>query len=49
MRIPPPGDVDPDRRRWRLGGRGLVVRDHHRTFTSAACVGALALVCEAQT
>jgi hypothetical protein len=38
MRIPFPGDVDPDRRR-----RGLVVRDQHRTFTSAACVAALAI------
>jgi hypothetical protein len=45
MRIPLPGDVDPDRRRRRrLGGlgRGIVVRDQHRTFTSAACVAALA-------
>jgi squalene cyclase len=45
MRIPLPGDVDPDRRRRRLLGglgRGLVVRDQHRTFTSAACVAALA-------
>jgi len=45
MRIPLPGDVDPDRRRRRrFGGfgRGLVVRDQHRTFTSAACVAALA-------
>jgi hypothetical protein len=43
LRIPLPGDVEPDRRRrWRLGGRGLVVRDHHRTFTSAACLAALA-------
>ena len=43
MRIPLPGDVEPDkRRRWRLGGRGIVVRDQHRTFTSAACVAALA-------
>jgi squalene-hopene/tetraprenyl-beta-curcumene cyclase len=45
MRIPLPGDVDPDKRRLlRLGGpgRGVVVRDQHRTFTSAACVDALA-------
>lgn len=43
MRIPLPGDVDPDRRRrFRLLGSGLVVRDQHRTFTSAACVAALA-------
>jgi squalene-hopene/tetraprenyl-beta-curcumene cyclase len=45
MRIPLPGDVDPDRRRrLRFGrfGRGVVVRDQYRTFTSAACVAALA-------
>jgi squalene-hopene/tetraprenyl-beta-curcumene cyclase len=43
MRIPLPGDVEPDRRRlWRLGGRGIVVRDQHRAFTSAACIAALA-------
>jgi squalene-hopene/tetraprenyl-beta-curcumene cyclase len=45
MRIPLPSDADPDRRRrWRFGGlgRGVVVRDQHRTFTSAACVAALA-------
>ena len=50
MRIPLPRDVDPDRRRrWRLGGlgSGLVVRDQHRTFTSAACVAALARAREA--
>jgi hypothetical protein len=45
MRIPLPGDVDPDRRR-RLShlrlGRGFVVGDQNRTFTSAACVAALA-------
>jgi squalene cyclase len=38
MRIPYPCDVDPDKRR-----RGLVVRDQHRTFTSAACIAALAI------
>jgi squalene cyclase len=50
MRIPLPRDVDPDRRRrWRFGGlgRGFVVRDQHRTFTSAACVAALARAREA--
>jgi squalene-hopene/tetraprenyl-beta-curcumene cyclase len=42
MRIPLPGEVDPDRWRLvRLGG-GVVVRDQHRTFTTAACLGALA-------
>jgi hypothetical protein len=42
MRIPMPGDRDPDRRRLvRIGG-GIVVRDHHRTFTTAASVAALA-------
>ena len=45
MRIPLPGVVDPDRRRrWR---GGLLVRDQHRTFTSAACVAALARAREA--
>jgi len=48
MRIPRPGDVDPDRRRRLLpGGKGIVVRDQHRTFTSAACVAALAHAREA--
>jgi squalene-hopene/tetraprenyl-beta-curcumene cyclase len=45
MRIPLPRDVDPDKKsRWRFGrlGRGVVVGDQHRTFTSAACVAALA-------
>ena len=43
LRIPLPGDVEPDRRRrLRLGGRGIVVEDQHRTFTSAVCVAALA-------
>ena len=49
MRIPLPGDTDPDRpRRFGLDrlGRGIVVRDQHRTFTSAACVAALARACE---
>src|SRR5262249_3891116 len=41
MRIPLPGDRDPDRPRRRRP-RGIVVRDQHRTFTSAACVAALA-------
>ena len=50
MRIPLPGDVEPDRpRRWRVGalGRGFTIRDQHRTFTSAACVAALARAREA--
>jgi squalene cyclase len=45
MRIPLPGDMDPDgRRRLRFGwlDGGIVVRDQHRTFTTAACVAALA-------
>jgi squalene-hopene/tetraprenyl-beta-curcumene cyclase len=52
MRIPLPGDPDPDRRGRRrllgLGG-GLVVRDQRRTFTSAACVAALARAGDAAT
>jgi squalene cyclase len=50
MRIPLPGDVDPDRRRrWRFGAlrRGIVVRDQHRTFTTATCLTALAHAREA--
>lgn len=46
MRIPPPDLAEPsDRRAWRLDGlgTGVVVRDQHRTFTTAVCVGALAL------
>jgi squalene cyclase len=46
MRIPPPGLAEPDRQEaWRVDGlgTGVVVRDQHRTFTTAACVGALAL------
>jgi squalene-hopene/tetraprenyl-beta-curcumene cyclase len=41
MRIPYPGDTDPDRPR-RRGFRGLLVADQHRVFTTAACVAALA-------
>ena len=45
LRIPMPGRVNPDKRRlWLLGrrGAGIVISDQHRTFTSAACVSALA-------
>jgi hypothetical protein len=45
LRIPMPGLVDPEKRRpWPLGSRGaaVVISDQHRTFTSAACVTALA-------
>ena len=44
MRIPMPGDRDPDRsgrRRFRARPGGVLIRDQHRTFTSAACVAAL--------
>jgi squalene cyclase len=45
LRIPLPGDANPDQaKRWRpirFAG-GVTVRDQHRTFTSAACVDALA-------
>jgi hypothetical protein len=43
MRIPYPGDRDPDRPR-RRGFRGLLVADQHRTFTTATCVAALARI-----
>jgi squalene cyclase len=46
MRIPPPGVAEPDlHSSWRADalGTGVVVRDHHRLFTSALCVTALAL------
>lgn len=45
VRIPLPDDVDPDRRHRRLLlslGLGVVVDDQHRTFTTAACLAALA-------
>ncbi len=42
MRIPMPNDRNPDRRRLVHFGRGIVVRDQHRTFTTAACIAALA-------
>ncbi|MBD0324549.1 MAG: hypothetical protein ICV72_14375, partial [Aldersonia sp.] len=45
LRIPLPGDVHPDGRRLRRPGwfgRGFLVPDQNRTFTSAACVAALA-------
>lgn len=45
MRIPLPDDVDPDRRHRRFLlslGLGVVVADQHRTFTTAACLAALA-------
>ena len=44
LRIPLPGDRDPDRTH-RLGirlRRGFLVHDHHRTFTTATCVASLA-------
>lgn len=50
MRIPLPGDAHPNRRRrWPFSGlgRGIVVSDQHRTFTSAACLTALALARDA--
>lgn len=45
LRIPMPGLLDPEKRLpWPLGSRGagVVISDQHRTFTSAACVTALA-------
>jgi hypothetical protein len=49
MRIPPPHVVEPDRHvSWNVGdfGTGVVVSDHHRLFTTAACVAALTLAAE---
>jgi hypothetical protein len=46
MRVPLPGDVDPDRWRPVRLGTGLVVADQHRTFTSAACIAALTVAHE---
>lgn len=45
MRIPPPHLLEPASvRSWRDGlGTGVVVADQHRTFTTSACVAALAL------
>lgn len=45
MRIPPPHVAEPDRyEAWRADrlGTGVVVVDHHRLFTTASCVAALA-------
>jgi squalene cyclase len=45
MRIPLPADRDPNGEgRWRLVrfSGGLIIADQHRTFTSAACLAALA-------
>ncbi len=45
MRIPPPDVTEPDHYEgWRVDepGTGVVVADHHRLFTTAACVAALA-------
>jgi squalene cyclase len=45
LRIPLPGRVDPEKRRpWPFRNRvdGIVIRDQHQTFTSAACITALA-------
>jgi squalene cyclase len=47
MRIPMPSDADPDRWRPIRLGSGAIVADQHRTFTSAACVAALAGVRQA--
>jgi len=46
MRIPPPHMAEPDGYAcWQVGnlGTGVVVRDHHRLFTTSACVSTLAL------
>jgi squalene cyclase len=46
MRIPPPHVAEPDNyESWRVDdlGTGVIVRDHHRLFTTSACVSTLAL------
>jgi squalene cyclase len=46
MRVPPPGVAEPDGyQSWRADdlGTGVILRDHHRLFTTAVCVSALAL------
>ncbi len=46
MRIPPPHVAEPDHyEAWRVGelGTGVVVRDHRRLFTTAACLATLAM------
>ena len=46
MRIPPPHVAEPDGlEAWRADGlgTGVLVRDHHRLFTTAACISMLAL------
>jgi len=46
MRIPPPGVAEPESyQSWQVDGlgTGVVLRDHHRLFTTAACVSLLAL------
>lgn len=45
MRIPPPNILEPnDHRSWRVNsfGTGVMIHDHHRLFTTSACVSALA-------
>lgn len=45
MRIPPPGVAEPEGyRSWRVDGlgTGVIVRDEHRLFTTAACLSLLA-------
>jgi squalene-hopene/tetraprenyl-beta-curcumene cyclase len=50
MRIPPPDVAEPDSyQSWRVDalGTGVVLGDHHRLFTTAACVSLLALAADA--
>ena len=42
LRIPLPGDKDPNRPRFVCNRHDIIIRDQHRTFTTAACVAALA-------
>lgn len=50
LRIPLPGDRDPNRARRRRirPGKGFLVHDQHRTFTTATCVASLARATQAR-
>jgi squalene cyclase len=46
LQIPPPNIAEPSQQlHWRIGqlGSGVVIADQHRLYTTASCVGALAV------